>query len=336
MTMKKTLCLGLALVLIMMLAACAGPGPETTAPVETEAPTQPQAETEVATQPPVETAPEIIENPVENPITYFSMSLGEDYENIRSLVVYEDQGKAYLEYVGEEKKVGRFGLSLLHRLTEQVETAGLHGLDGRAEYAEGLALGSLYISYADGTCLSADFGGVIPGEFTDAYQSMDAWFAEWTAELPVYVPQPVVLDAMDAALQDEMMAILNASGIRELDMLAIGSIPMDEYFSFTAGLSSGEGIVTAAQCSALMMTTPYSFVIVAVEDEGMVQTVREDFRDSMDWHKWVCVMPTDALIAQKGNLVLCLMGAETIYDLTAAGIANSGWTEIETFTSAGH
>ena len=59
------------------------------------------------------------------------------------------------------------------------------------------------------------------------------------------------------------------------------------------------------------------------------ETGTKDFRENLDWHKWVCVMPTDALIAQKEDMILCLLGMEEMYALTAAGIESSGWVILE-------
>lgn len=322
----------LAVAAALMLTACTGPAPETTAPgtsAPTEAPTIPTVLGDGEMSPTAES----VENPVDNPITYFSMSLGEDYDHIRYLIAYEDMGESYVEYVGAEKKVGRFPAALMHRLTEQVEAAGVADLNGRFEYSEEGAMGSLYITYADGTYISADFTGPIPEEFTTAYGLLDAWFAAQTEQLQEYVPRPEVLGDVDEDLLAEITAILEASGIRELDMMCISDIPLDDYFVFTAGLSSKEGIVHGASCSAMMMTTPYSFTIVTLRDPADIETVRRDFRQSMDWNKWVCVAPCDALIAQKGNMVLCLMGMDTMYALTKLGIENCGWTQIETFVN---
>lgn len=330
MYIRKLLCLALALALLLTTAACGCPAEETTQPPQTTAPGEtelPLPEGDGQTTPPAE----VIENPVNNPVTYFSLSLGEDYEHIRYLVAYENYGETYVEYVGAEKKVGTFGLSFLHRLTKQAENAGVASLDGRTEYAEGDALASMYITYADGTYLTADFSGTVPDAFREVYEAMDLWFAEQTAELPVYVPTPVITGDVDEALKTEILAILETSGIVELDLLSVSDIPLDDYFVFTAGLSSKEGILDAAQCTAMMMTTPYCFTVVTLREEKQIEAIREDFRDSLDWQKWVCVMPTEALIAQKGNMILCLMGSDAIYNLTVQGIEASGWTQIETF-----
>ena len=45
---------------------------------------------------------------------------------------------------------------------------------------------------------------------------------------------------------------------------------------------------------------------------------------------WVCVMPSNALVAVKDNMVLCLVAADELYAMTASGIESTGWTVVET------
>ena len=79
--------------------------------------------------------------------------------------------------------------------------------------------------------------------------------------------------------------------------------------------------------------TPYSMVIATLDDGMDVQTVRHDFLNNLDWQKWVCVMPTGALIAQKGNMVLCLMGADALFAQTVQAVTDCGWENLESVDS---
>ena len=83
----------------------------------------------------------------------------------------------------------------------------------------------------------------------------------------------------------------------------------------------------------MMMTTPYSMVIATLDDGMDVQTVRDDFLNNLDWQKWVCVMPTGALIAQKENMVLCLMGADSLFTQTVQAVTDCGWENLESVDS---
>ena len=77
---KKTICIVLA---VMLLCGCSAEKPLET----TQAPTVP------------------VYAEAENPVNFFSVSMGENYENIlRMDAFYKDDGSVYVEYVGEEKK----------------------------------------------------------------------------------------------------------------------------------------------------------------------------------------------------------------------------------------
>ncbi len=317
--MKKLLCLLLALSMLFAFAAC-----KTNEPVEDPADTsseEPSQSTQPSTDEPVT---------VENPIGYFSMSFS-DAEGTKSLTAYDNEdGTAYVEYVGNEKKVGYLDVAVLHNLTAALEATALPSLNAKSEYTDGDAYASMYVQYVDGTYLTADFGGTIPQEFADGYAAMDAYFQTLTAELPAYVPQPMISEGVNEEVLAAMMEILNTSGMEGLDTLAISDVPMDENFGDTTGLSEKDDVLNGTLCSAMMMTTPYSLVIVTVDEADDMDDVCEDFARSLDWRKWVCVAPSNALIAQKGNMVLCLMGSDSLYQQTADAAAAAGWTTVQT------
>ena len=165
--MKRLLSLVLACVLVLSLAACdSAKEPETTAPSapETTAP---------ATQP---TFPQ-----VENPVTFFSLSMGENYENIYSITVFaNDDGSAHVEYVGEVRKIGDMDASAFFGITEALANTGLAELNGQDAWNEGEANGSMYIEYADGTMLACGFGGTLPEAYVEGYNTMEEVEAELT------------------------------------------------------------------------------------------------------------------------------------------------------------
>ena len=309
--MKRLLALVLAMALC--LAACAPAAPvETTAPttVPTEAPTAPVSD---------------------NPVTFFSLTLGEDYENIGALTAFSnDDGTAYVEYVGDVKKVGNLDMSIFQDITAALSSSGLAALSGQDSYLEGEANGSMYIELADGTMLTCGFSGEIPQEYRDGYAVMADCFARLTADMAEYVPQPTVLGEVEETMLNELLAIITGSGIQNPDGFTISQVARDEYFAYTLGLSADTGIADAAQCAPMMMTTAYSLSIVKLEEGADAETVCADFAGNVDWQKWVCVMPTNALVAVKDNMVLCLVAADELYAMTASGIESTGWTVVET------
>jgi hypothetical protein len=212
----------------------------------------------------------------------------------------------------------------------QTELAALHGQDA---WGEGEANGSMYVEYADGTAVNVGFSGEIPASYTAGYAIMDACFTDLTADLEVYIPQAMVMGEVDATLLAEMNAILSASAIEALDMFTIGQVMKDEYFAYSVGLTSDTGIAAAANCAPMMMTTAYSLVIVTLEDGIAAADICDDFEANLDWTKWVCVSPSDAMIATKDNMVLCLMAADHNFSQTANGITAAGWTTVNTLTN---
>jgi len=264
-------------------------------------------------------------------VTYFSMTMGNS-EEMDYMSAYDDEaGGVYVDYVGEEKKIGTLDLDVLETITAELAKSGLAELNGQSVYEEGEAMASLYVQYEDGSYLTADFSGEIAEEFVAGYETMDKVFQSLTEELPVYVPQPMIMGEVNEDALAAITEVLEASDIENLDSLAISDVPLDENFAYGMGLSKTDGIVNGTSCTTMMMTSAYSFVIATVEDEADIKAVREDFEKSMDWHKWVCVMPSDALIAQKDNMVVCVMGAEDMFQMTADAIEAAGWTEIKTF-----
>lgn len=309
--MKKILSLLLAAVLVLACAACGtDPAPEDTG-------TQPSDPAVSVTVPQVE---------VDNPVTYFQLSIGDDAGNFTSLTAYDDgMGMACVEYVGDIKKVATMDPAVLHAITAELEEAGLKALNGRNAEGEGGTYASMYITFADESFLGANWSGTVDQDFLDAYEKMDAWFAALMADVPEYVPQPVVMGEVDAGIQAEMLAVLESSGLEPLDMFYITA---DVY---AAGVSAAEGVTAVADCGPMMSTTAYSFTIAAVEDAGYIENVRKVFENNLDWNRWVCVSASNALIAQKDNMVVCVMGGDQLYTLTARAIEDAGWTEIETF-----
>ena len=301
--MKRLISLLLAAVMVLSLAACGTTTPETT------------------------------NEQVENLVTFFSLSIGENYENIKSITAFSNEdGTVHVEYVGDVKKVGELDATAFAQITAALAESVLVDVNGQEVCGAGEANGSMYIEYADGTMLTAGFSGEIPEAYTQGYAAMDAFFAELTASIPEYVPQPLIQGAPDASLLEEMNAILDGANIANLDSYIISEVMKDEYFAFTVGLSNTDGIGAAVNCAPMMITTAYSLAIVTL-DGADAEAVCADFESNVDWQKWVCVSPSDALVAIKDNMVLCLVGADQLFANTAAGIEAAGWTVVSTATN---
>lgn len=310
-TMYRVFALVLVLALALSMAACSAKKPAETTPSTTETTAAVVGDTQS--------------------VTYFSLSYGETSDTSVYLTAYaEDETNVYIQYMGEFRKEGTVDATALETISTAFAGTGLAKLNGKDVYEEGEAAASMYVEFADGTSVTVGFSGSIPEEFVTGFTAMDTCLQTLTADMPEYVPQAMVMGEVDADRLAAMQEILT-SEVPGLDGLAISEVLMDETFAELMGLTSTDGIVGGSMCSAMMMTTAYSFAVVTVEDESKIDAVRADFENTMDFGKWVCVRPTGAVIAQKGNMVLCMMAADEMYTATLAGIEAAGWENVATF-----
>lgn len=310
--MKKIIAFLLAMVLVLAFAGCG----TDVAPDPTEPrPSEPGISVQI---------PQVT---VDNPVTYFQLSIGDDAGAYISLTAFDDgMGMAYVEYVGDVKKAITLDPGVLHALAQEVEQAGLTALNGRNAAGEGGEYASMYVSFADESYLGASWSGTVDQDFRDAYAVLEDWFEALLADVPEYVPQPVVMGEVDADALAAMLEVLEASGAEPLDMFCIS-----QGEAFSAGLSSSDGVTAITTCGPVMTSTAYSFVIATVADGADISGIRKDFQAHLDWNRWVCVSANSALIARKDNMVVCVMGSGDLYADTAWAIENTGWTDIETF-----
>ena len=316
----RGICLALTLVLAFSLTACGGKTPAETTPATTTAPvTEP---TTVPTTEPVVAG---------NAMNFFSLAYGESYDSMVSITIFDNEdGTATLDYQGEIRKAGTVDASIFETLAEEMANSGLVELNGADEWNDGEAIGSMYITYADDSMLTANYGGIIPQAFVDGYNYMNDVVEALIADMPEYVPEATIMGNVDATVLEEIKAIIGSTSM-PLDTLVISEVIMDDTFAFTTGLSTSEGIANGASCSSMMMTTAFSLVVVTVEDEANIGAVRADFEANMDWLKWVCVQPTGAVIAQKGNMVICAMAMDETFGQIKGAINAADWTEVATF-----
>lgn len=320
--MKRIIAILLCLMIVVGLTACRADEPET-------------GDDAGQIQQEIYPVPEHIEEvTVDNPVTYAMVSTVKKAGQPISLTARLDEnGQGHVEYVGDEKKVGTFEPEVLHGITAQIEGSGLLKLDGQSKEGEGADYASIYIEYADGKVVTADFTGAVPQEFREGYDALDEYFRDLTKEVPVYVPQPQVVGTVNSEALREIKNVLNKSEIKELDTLTITDVPLDETFKETVGLDSMEGITSGTNCAPMMLSSAYSFVIVTLDDADIADKVCDDFADNIAWNKWVCVSASHTMTAQKGKMALCLMGTGDFYDKTAKAIRAAGWDEIEEFTN---
>lgn len=326
--MKKIIAMLAALTMVLSMAACGNTQPETTEGTTTAPTTQAtEAPTTEATEDTTEPSSDVLAN-------FIQLSISEEDGTIVSLTAYDDEeGGVYVEYVGAVKKVGTLDKTTLAGLTNVLTTSGFAAMNGTEEYGDGFAYASVYCSYTDESMLSVNYGGEIPQTFRDAYAIVDEYFQDLVKDLPEYVPSPEVMGDVNSDILDALNGLLTESGAEPLDAFSITDVPVDGDFAAAMGLSKNDGIVSGAACGPMMTSVAFSCNVVLVENEGDVASVVADFAANVDWDRWICVSASDALVATKGNLVLCLAGAEDLYQMFAGAVETAGWTVVETLVN---
>jgi len=323
MNFKKLLAMLLAVMMLLSFAACGetkdeGKDNTTTEPQKTE----PQ-ETE-----PQETDPQLAQ------VSFFTISLTDEEGNTKSIYVMDNEdGTAHIDYVGQIVKRGELDASVLTTVTDAFAASGLAELNGKNEGdpTVSVACGSLYASLSDESMITADFYGEIPEDFVNGYAAMETCLDTLTAEMPEYVPAPMEMGEIAESDRTALNAILSNMTLgAAAESYAISGVAKDEFFGVTLGLSSDEGVASGLNFASTMMSVAYSLNIVTLEDGADVNAVAADFESNIDWLKWVCVQPSDVLIATQGNQVLCLLAADEAYTMTADAIAAAGWTTYTT------
>ncbi len=320
----RGICLALTLVLAFSLVACGTNNGGDTTPTTT-AP---------ATSTPETTAPTTTPVAAESGMNFFYLSYGENYEFVKHIMFIDNEdGTFAVDYQGDIRKMGNVDASVMETLAAEFANSGLIELNGQMEWNDGEASGSMSVTYTDEEkSYSADFGGVVPQAFIDAYNVIDAVVLTLIAEIPEYVPQAQVMGEVEDTMLAEINSIITNTSIPQ-DTLVISEIVKDESFSFATGLSADTGIQNAASVSSMMMTSAYSLVLVNLEEGADAAAIAADFEANLDWLKWVCVQPSNALIAQKDNMILCLMAMDATYTETCAAITAAGWTEVKALSN---
>jgi uncharacterized lipoprotein YehR (DUF1307 family) len=313
--MKKIIAMLLALVMIMSMAAC---GNEDTEPTSTRA--------------------------FEGTITRFTMSFGENADNIKSMAAYAtDDGKVFVEYVGDDTKVGVIDADAFDGITKAFNKTELKTLDGTGWNSYGDPIYSMHVEFSGGETLAIAYVGEISDEYKkfvdiyiNGYDDMDNHFKKLTESMQILTPQPYLLCNLDLNIVNEMLNVFNSSGMSDLDSFVINDLGLDdEGFVSTSGLTSANGAVNAVCATPRLTSDPYSMAVVEFEGAVNAETIGADFEKNIDWKKWDGAEPTDALIATKDNMVLCLQAAGDMYSMTVNGLNAEGWTVVNEFKNPG-
>ena len=322
--MKKYICLVLSVLMLLSFAAC-GNQPETettTVPQETTAETTGETTQET-------TVPEA---PAEQVTTFYMDLKNAEDETAAYLNAYvNEDGTAYMEYLTSAgRKVDPSAdASVLKMLAAAYRMSALGQLNGQDVYDDGEACCCYSIAINEETFMYSYYGAFIPEEYATCFADMEELFVQLMAAVPEYVPSLLVEDGVNEEHLAVINEIMNNSGYAALDSITVTNVANDENFSYMAGLSTADNIQVCTSVTHMMMTTPYSMVVVSLTEGTDASAVVADFKASIDWGKWVCVNPSSAIVATKDNMVLCLIGLDELYTGTASAVESTGWTVVE-------
>jgi hypothetical protein len=74
-------------------------------------------------------------------------------------------------------------------------------------------------------------------------------------------------------------------------------------------------------------------MIATAENEGAVAAIADDFAANVQWNRWICVSATNALVATKGNQVLCLASTGDLFTQIANTLLATDWTVVKDMTN---
>lgn len=263
----------------------------------------------------------------ENTVSYLLINYAPTIDDDFYLEVTCSRTDVIAEIHGKVNKIGTIDPDVLFDIEEEMIKAGIMDMVGMDVYADGDAIGSVYMEYTDGDQMMINFSGEVPEDFVKAYEKMEKYFTKLLKNAPDYVPEPYVEAGVDENQAKELKDILTKAALENLDKYKISAAAKDENTPSTLGLDNNEFMVSATVCESKMYDVPFNLAVIQVSSEANIAAVRADLADGLRWDKFVHVPVNAALIAQKGDLVLCLMAGDN-YQATAKAIADCGWQSI--------
>ncbi len=304
MNMKRILAVLLASLMILSLAACGAPTSSATSTIST-----------------------------------FFATYSENEDNITSIELFpdnENEGKSMLFYnTGSDTVQGITDGALAETLTKLFNESKLQKLNEKNEYEDGEAMGSMDITFADGSTFSCAFGGKIPEDFVTGFNSMNEAVAEASKSVEVYKAHVNFEDDVNAESKAELEAVLAHVGNFALENTLGTNVPADaETYAHSVGVNPDQAAALNVQDNVenttvvmnMMGTVAHSIALMQMKDGADAAAFQQTLMDNADWRKWVCVAPEVALTATKGNDVLFVLTLNDINAELTPALEAEGWT----------
>ena len=304
MNMKRILAAFLAAMMILSLAACG-----------TAAPSAPESEGDSSVS-------------VENAAVSLNASYGETFDGVTSINIYNEDGRYLLDYsTGMENQRGYVDAALMEQLTAIYQSNGLAELNGKEEYGDGEASGSIGMDFADGTSFSCMYAGEIPEAIVTAFTAMNEAVVTAMETMEPYRAQVDFAEDVDADAKAALDAIFAHLGNEALDMTMGMTVPTDDpNYAHTVGIEPSEQIANATVVQNMMGTVAHTITLLQLNEGADADAIQSTMMENADWRKWVCVAPDMGITAAKDNMVLFSMTLSDIGAELVAGLEAEGWT----------
>lgn len=276
-------------------------------------------------------------------ITNFSASYGENFDDAISINLFPDEaneGKFMLYYgTGMDMNQGITDGALAETLTKLFNESKLQKLNGKNEYEDGDAVGSMSILFADGSTFDCSFGGKIPADFATAFEKMDAAASEASQTAEPYKAQVEFADDVNADAKAALNAVFAHLSNQAVESNMGTNLPVDnENFAYSIGINPEQAAALNAQNNVenatvvmnMMGTVAHNIALFQMKDGADAAAFQQTLLNNADWRKWVCVAPDLALTATKDNYVLFAMTLNAINDELTPALEAEGWTVTNT------
>jgi len=87
-----------------------------------------------------------------------------------------------------------------------------------------------------------------------------------------------------------------------------------EMITHRTGLRNVSQIEHMVTSNALMMTTPYTFMLLKVEDGANIDQLKQEIIDNIDLWWWICVSADVAYVTSFGHIIMIVMAEEDVAD----------------------
>jgi len=112
----------------------------------------------------------------------------------------------------------------------------------------------------------------------------------------------------------EKVADLPFVEILEVDLTEVERVKMLTF------LNNLDDVVTVVTGDAVIMTVPYTLVMIGVKEKADIEGLKKEIIDNADLAKWICVFAEVAYVTDFDSVIVLVMGEKTLADNVYAAL----------------